>query len=134
LQRIGARAIYPLSLRVAREQIRPGLVLLGNVAHTLHPVAGQGMNLSLRDIDALVATLDDASYEEGALGSMSTLRRYLAAREADQSLMISVTDGLTKLFSSDAQAKVWLRKAGLLSIDLIPALKKTFGARAMGFE
>jgi 2-octaprenyl-6-methoxyphenol hydroxylase len=119
---------------VAREQIRPGLVLLGNVAHTLHPVAGQGMNLSLRDIDALVATLDEASYEEGALGSMSTLRRYLAAREADQSLMISVTDVLTKLFSSDAQAKVWLRKAGLLSIDLIPALKKTFGARAMGFE
>lgn len=134
LQRIGARAIYPLSLRVAQEQIRPGLVLLGNVAHTLHPVAGQGMNLSLRDIDALVEALDDASNGDGALGSMATLGRYLAAREADQSLMISVTDGLTKLFSSDAQAKVWLRKAGLLSIDLIPALKRSFGARAMGFE
>ena len=132
LKRIGSRALYPLSLRVAQEQIRPGLVLLGNVAHTLHPVAGQGMNLSLRDIEALVEALSDIQ-DEG-LGSMATLQRYLAAREADQSLMISVTDGLTKLFSSDAQTKVWLRKAGLLSIDLIPALKKTFGARAMGFE
>jgi 2-octaprenyl-6-methoxyphenol hydroxylase len=132
LKRIGSRALYPLSLRVAQEQIRPGLVLLGNVAHTLHPVAGQGMNLSLRDIEALVEALSDIQ-DEG-LGSMATLQRYLAAREADQSLMISVTDGLTKLFSSDAQTKVWLRKAGLLSIDLIPALKKTFGARAMGFD
>ena len=132
LKRIGSRALYPLSLRVAQEQIRPGLVLLGNVAHTLHPVAGQGMNLSLRDIEALVEALN--GIQDEGLGSMATLQRYLAAREADQSLMISVTDGLTKLFSSDAQAKVWLRKAGLLSIDLIPALKKTFGARAMGFE
>ena len=132
LKRIGSRALYPLSLRVAQEQVRPGLVLLGNVAHTLHPVAGQGMNLSLRDIEALVEALNGIQDED--LGSMATLQSYLAAREADQSLMISVTDGLTKLFSSDAQAKVWLRKAGLLSIELIPALKKTFGARAMGFE
>jgi 2-octaprenyl-6-methoxyphenol hydroxylase len=131
LGRIGARAIYPLSLQVAQEQVRPHLVLLGNVAHTLHPVAGQGMNLSLRDIEALVETLATPTLE---LGSMTMLTRYLQAREADQNLMIGVTDGLTKLFSSDAQAKVWLRKAGLLSLDLIPALKTRFGARAMGFE
>ena len=131
LGRIGARAIYPLSLQVAQEQVRPHLVLLGNVAHTLHPVAGQGMNLSLRDIEALVETLATPTLE---LGSMTMLTRYSQAREADQNLMIGVTDGLTKLFSSDAQAKVWLRKAGLLSLDLIPALKTRFGARAMGFE
>ena len=149
LQRLGERVIYPLSLRVAQEQVRPNVVLLGNVAHTLHPVAGQGMNLSLRDIDALVLTLGESERErtaaeeetetetkhpELALGSMCTLNKYLHKREDDQALMIGVTDGLTKLFSSDDKARVLLRKAGLLSIDLIPALKKTFGARAMGFD
>lgn len=150
LSRVGARAVYPLSLRVAQEQVRPGLVLLGNVAHTLHPVAGQGMNLSLRDIEALVAVLADAAAADrpgaqeaegpagastdSGIGSMQTLLRYTEAREEDQALMIGVTDGLTKLFSSDARSKVLLRKTGLLSLDLIPALKRSFGARAMGFD
>lgn len=139
LKRIGARAVYPLSLRVAQEQIRPNLLLLGNVAHAIHPVAGQGLNLSLRDIEALVDTLCDAMTNAGegknkVIGSMQTLSRYLQVREDDQSLTIGATDALTKLFSSNAQAKVWLRKAGLLSIDLIPALKRNFAARAMGFD
>lgn len=138
--RIGARAIYPLRLQLAQEQIRPHTVLLGNVAHTLHPVAGQGMNLSLRDIDALVTSLATAEApnrsdgSQNELGSMMQLQRYLNAREGDQDLMVAATDGLTKLFSSDAQAKVWLRKAGLVSLELLPSLKSRFGARAMGYD
>jgi 2-octaprenyl-6-methoxyphenol hydroxylase len=138
--RIGARAIYPLRLQLAQEQVRPHTVLLGNVAHTLHPVAGQGMNLSLRDIDALVAVLAESeagqasAIASSSLGSMAQLNRYLGAREDDQDLMVAATDGLTKLFSSDAQAKVWLRKAGLLSLELLPTLKTRFGTRAMGFD
>jgi 2-polyprenyl-6-methoxyphenol hydroxylase-like FAD-dependent oxidoreductase len=138
--RIGTRAIYPLRLQLAQEQVRPHTVLLGNVAHTLHPVAGQGMNLSLRDIDALVAMLAESeagqasAIASSSLGSMAQLNRYLSAREDDQDLMVAATDGLTKLFSSDAQAKVWLRKAGLLSLELLPTLKTRFGTRAMGFD
>ena len=136
--RIGARAIYPLRLQLAQEQIRPHTVLLGNVAHTLHPVAGQGMNLSLRDIDALVKELAAAVNSESVashdIGSMALLQRYVDERQGDQGLMVAATDGLTKLFSSDAQAKVWLRKAGLLSIELLPTLKTRFGTRAMGFD
>ena len=98
------------------------------------------MNLSLRDIDALVAMLAESeagqmsAIASSSLGSMAQLNRYLSAREDDQDLMVAATDGLTKLFSSDAQAKVWLRKAGLLSLELLPTLKTRFGTRAMGFD
>lgn len=132
IRHIGKRSCYPLSLSVATEQIRPGLVLLGNVAHTLHPVAGQGLNLALRDAESLVHNLLQARIAGEALGSMAVLQRYLQAQQGDQDMAISFTDFTTRFFSSNQTAKVLARKFGLLAIDLVPALRREFARQAMG--
>lgn len=134
IKHIGERFCYPLSLSVATEQIRPGLVLLGNVAHTLHPVAGQGLNLAMRDVQELVNILLLARTAAETLGSMPVLQRYLAAQQADQDRAINFTDLATRLFSSNNSAKVLSRKFGLLAIDLVPALRREFARQAMGLQ
>lgn len=132
IQHIGARYCYPLSLSTASEQIRPGLVLLGNVAHTLHPVAGQGLNLALRDSQALVDCLMDACSHNQHIGSMSVLQQYVNAQQVDQDRTLRFTDYTTRLFSSNNSAKVFVRKAGLLAIDLLPTMRQEFARQAMG--
>ena len=128
----GARATYPLSLTVAREQIRPGLVLLGNVAHSLHPVAGQGLNLALRDAQALAESLAHAQQRQVALGEMAVLQEYVKRQQRDQDATIDFSHYMTRLFSSNHLALVWARKFGLFSIDLIPVFKQGFARQAMG--
>ena len=108
------------------------MVLLGNVAHTLHPVAGQGLNLALRDIDALVSTLSSAVTQEEPLGDMATLQSYIEKQDFDQQKFIRFTDSLTKLFSNNKQSNVITRQLGLLSLELMPAARKTFAEQAMG--
>ncbi|PCH62958.1 MAG: 2-octaprenyl-6-methoxyphenyl hydroxylase [SAR86 cluster bacterium] len=152
ITRIGKCFSYPLSLSVAKEQIRPGLVLLGNVAHTLHPVAGQGLNLALRDVQCLVESLlkgiaeNDyyastrlaqqgefkCSGDETSLGSMGLLQQYQDRQQWDQDKTIGFSHYTTRLFSSNNTALVWARKFGLFSIDLIPSFKRSFARQAMG--
>ena len=129
---IGERFCYPLTLRVAKEQIRLGLVLLGNVAHTLHPVAGQGLNLALRDTVVLVKRLKRAAENSESPGSMAVLQDYLDRQDFDQQKTITFTNQLTRLFSTNNSTKVLARKFGLLSIDLMPSLKRGFAVQAMG--
>lgn len=130
--RVGSRAIYPLSLSTASEQVRPGLVLLGNVAHTLHPVAGQGLNLALRDAEALARVLSEALADGQPLGAMAVLQDYVKHQQRDQSATIHFSHYMTRLFSSTNPALVWARKFGLFSIDLVPPLKREFARQAMG--
>lgn len=129
---IGETFVYPLSLSIAKEQVRPGLALLGNVAHTLHPVAGQGLNLALRDARALVDVLISARERGLALGEMNVLLEYVAGQEADQAITTQFTHNITKLFSSNNEAKVWLRKFGLVAIELLPSVSRSLAERAMG--
>lgn len=132
IEKVGARVAYPLSLVVAHEQIRPGLVLLGNVAHTLHPVAGQGLNLALRDSEVLAELLAAAHADGLAPGAMTVLQRYVDAQRRDQDATIGFSHYMTRLFSSGNPALIWARKFGLFSIDLNPVMKKTFAKQAMG--
>lgn len=132
IHKVGSRVAYPLTLSVAREQVRPGLVLLGNVAHTLHPVAGQGLNLALRDAQELAVLLGETHALGLPLGSMSVLQRYVTLQQRDQDATINFSHYMTRLFSSTNPALVWARKFGLFSIDLVPAFKKTFARQAMG--
>lgn len=132
IQQIGERFCYPLSLSLAAEQVRPGLALLGNVAHTLHPVAGQGLNLALRDARTLADTILRARSAGEAPGDMVVLQRYLQRQQADQDKTIGFTDYTSRLFSSNNQAKVLARKFGILAIDLIPPLRREFARQAMG--
>ena len=129
---IGETFVYPLSLSIAKEQVRPGLALLGNVAHTLHPVAGQGFNLALRDAQALVDVLISAKEQGLGLGEMNVLLKYVARQEADQATTTQFTHNIIKLFSSNNEAKVWLRKFGLIAIELLPMLRRGLAERAMG--
>lgn len=131
---IGQRHCYPLGLSVAREQARPGLVLIGNVAHTLHPVAGQGFNLALRDVAVLVQVLARAVSGQRVPGELSVLQEYLEQQAFDQTRSIQFTDRMTRLFSSGDSARVWARKFGILSIDLLPSVRRQFARQAMGLQ
>lgn len=131
-EKVGSRSLYPLTLSVAREQVRPGLVLLGNVAHSLHPVAGQGLNLALRDAQVLAGLLAEALANGQQPGEMALLQAYVAQQARDQLATIGFSDYMTRLFSSSHPALVWARKFGLFSIDMIPPFKRGFARQAMG--
>lgn len=130
-KKIGKRYSYPLILTESQEQVRPHLVLLGNTAHGLHPVAGQGYNLSLRDTWALAQTLIKNSKP---LGDFVTLQSYLKSRTLDQKRVIEFSDQITRLFSN----KQAILKAGrffglgLASMNIIPPFKHWFTLQAMG--
>ncbi len=132
IQRIGECSCYPLSLQTAREQVRPGLVLLGNVAHTLHPVAGQGFNLALRDARELAAVLTGAVEAGKPVGGMETLQRFQFNQQKDQDRTVQFSHYLTRLFSTDRASLVWFRKFGLASIDIVPLVRHEFARGAMG--
>lgn len=134
IQRIGERHHYPLERIEAMEQIRSSLVLLGNAAHSLHPVAGQSFNLSLRDAASLAAVLFDAWQNGQPLGALATLQPYLAARRRDQQQIVALSHQLPQLFG---QAPFWLRAGrslGLLAFDLCPAAKNQFTRFTMGLH
>ena len=127
--KVGARHSYPLALLEAEEQVRSHLVVLGNAAHGLHPIAGQGYNLSLRDVMALSETL----LQDGArLGELAQLQGYLAGQRLDQVLTVGFSDKVTRLFSTGQQPLAQARNLGLLGLELWPAGKRWFARQAMG--
>ena len=134
IMQIGKRVAYPLSLTLAREQVRPGLVLLGNVAHTLHPVAGQGLNLALRDSAALVRQLVSAKEQQVAPGELKNLQAYLESQNQDQFESVMFTDQTVKLFSNNQWGQIAIRKLGLLGLELMPPMRSKFAQSAMGLK
>lgn len=128
-RQVGARHLYPLMLIEAEEQVRSGLVVLGNAAHSLHPIAGQGYNLSLRDTESLAATLLSHSAPPGDLG---VLQAYHRQQRPDQWLTVGFSDQLTQLFGDSARLSVAGRNLGLLALDLLPPAKGWFARQAMG--
>lgn len=128
-QQVGARHLYPLSLIEAQEQVRAGLVVLGNAAHSLHPIAGQGYNLSLRDTEALATALLSST---ARLGDLAVLQAYYRLQRSDQRLTLRFSDQLTQLFSDSARLSVTGRNLGLLGLDLFPTAKTWFARQAMG--
>ena len=120
---------YPLSLTEADEQIRPHLVVLGNAAHSLHPIAGQGFNLSLRDAQALG---DRLLQEQAEPGDFAVLQRYLDGQRLDQQMTVGFSDRVTHLFSNAQPLLATGRNIGLLGLDLLPPAKRWFARQAMG--
>lgn len=130
--RTGKRTAYPLTLIKAQEQIRSRIVLMGNAAHSMHPVAGQGFNLSLRDCLALASTLATALQQQEDIGSLVILQRYLQQQQRDQDQTINTSHLLTLLFSSAELPLAFARNSGLLGLNFLPGLKQWFGRHAMG--
>lgn len=129
LQQVGARHVYPLKLVEAQEQVRPHLAVLGNAAHSLHPIAGQGFNLSLRDANALAEAL---LASECLPGDFATLQAYRECQRLDQLLTVGFSDQVTRLFGSVQPLVGTGRNLGLLGLDLLPPAKRWFARQAMG--
>lgn len=129
---VGPRASFPLTMRHAQHYVQPGVALIGDAAHTIHPLAGQGLNLGLADA-ALLAQLmlSDYAYKHEQV-KYSTLRRYERARKADNATMLAAMDGFKQLFGNDIPLIKWLRQRGLNLTDRLPFIKELILQKAMG--
>ncbi len=132
LRQAGGRWSYPLGLMLAESCVAARLALVGDAAHVIHPIAGQGLNLGLRDVAALAETLVDARRLGLDLGSVQVLARYQTWRRVDGSLLAFATDGLNRLFSNDLGPLRLARDLGLAAVDRAPPLKRFFMRQAMG--
>ncbi|OLO08655.1 2-octaprenyl-6-methoxyphenyl hydroxylase [Salinicola sp. MH3R3-1] len=133
-RRVGQRHAYPLSLITARETIRPHLAILGNAAHSLHPVAGQGFNLALRGVMDLAAAIETARANGRTAGDARTLAAFEASRTADTHRIVRFSDGLIRLFGIDHAVLGYTRAAGLVGLNALGPLRRTLARRAMGIE
>jgi 2-octaprenyl-6-methoxyphenol hydroxylase len=129
---VGPRWWYPLSLVHADRYIDTRLVLVGDAAHGIHPIAGQGYNLGVRDIAALVEVLVDSKRLGLDIGAADTLERYAQWRRADNFAMVAATDLLNRLFSNDIRPLRLARDLGLAAVNRVPALRRFFVRHAMG--
>jgi len=129
---VGERVSYPLSLGLASEQVRRNVVLMGNSAHSLHPVAGQGFNLSLRDAATLAATVQHARVNSRPIGSLEVLEGYYQQQLGDQRNTLIFSDSLTKSFGHSSSLAALGRNSGLLALDLMPGLRQRFAKFGMG--
>jgi len=132
--RAGARHHYPLKLVQADEQVRRGLVVLGNAAHALHPIAGQGYNLALRGVVGLVEMIAAQCEQGGELGDLTALQSYEEKRRKDQFRTIEFSDRTMKLFTSHNSLLRLGRMAGLQFMDICPSAKTLFARAAMGLD
>ena len=133
--RVGARQLYPLSLTRADEHIADRLAIVGNAAQTLHPIAGQGFNLGLRDAASLAEVLADGrapQRDDFDPGDGLWLERYREWREADRTNIVRFTDGLVRLFGQPFGPLKVLRDVGMLAFDLLPAAKGALSQLSLG--
>ena len=129
---IGPRRAYPLGLFVARSFIAPRIALVGDAAHVIHPIAGQGLNMGLRDVAALAESVIDAARIGIDIGALSVLERYQRWRRFDTMAMGVATDSLNRLFSNHSDVLRLLRDTGLGMVDRMPNLKAFFIREAAG--
>ncbi|WP_245612824.1 2-octaprenyl-6-methoxyphenyl hydroxylase [Rheinheimera texasensis] len=128
---VGNRVVYPLKLKTAAKAADHRLVLCGNSLHNLHPIAGQGFNLALRDLDALLQLLALHCADAGAYG---LTRQYQQLRSADMAQVVGFTDSLVRLFSNDSKLLALGRSIGLSVLNQCDMLKQPFAALTMGLS
>lgn len=129
---VGPRWAYQLALMLAEKYIGPRLALVGEAAHAIHPIAGQGLNLGIRDVAALAELLIDARRLGLDIGDEPILRRYQQWRRFDTLALAAVTDGLNRLFSHALQPVQLTRDLGLATMQRLPPLKRLLMRDAMG--
>jgi 2-octaprenylphenol hydroxylase len=132
ITQVGPRAMYPLRFLMTEEYVKEGVALVGDAAHTMHPLAGQGVNLGLLDAAALAEVLHDASKARRSPGSLQTLRRYERWRRSENLSMLLMVDQIQRLFGNDQPSLRWLRTTGMDIVGRIPLLKDEIIEHAMG--
>jgi 2-octaprenyl-6-methoxyphenol hydroxylase len=128
----GPRQSWPLETHLARRYVGPRFALVGDAAHGVHPLAGQGLNLAFRDVAALVEVVSDAVRLGFDPGDAQALERYERWRRFDSVSSAAAFDGLNRLFASDLTLLRAAREAGLGVVDRVPALKRFFVSEAAG--
>ncbi len=130
----GGRFTYPLNLTVANQFVAPRLALVGDAAHGMHPIAGQGLNAGLRDVGALVQVLDHARRRGEDISAIDVLERYQEWRRFDTHTLVAATDITNKLFSNDNPLLRLGRDIGMGLVNASPALRRTFMREAAGLS
>lgn len=128
----GRRWAYPLELALAYAYVAPRLAVMGDAAHAMHPIAGQGFNVGLRDVAALAEVLAEAARRGEDIGAVTVLERYQRWRRFDGLALGAFTDTMNRLFSTDATPLRLMRDIGLGMVDAAPALKRRIMAAAAG--
>jgi 2-octaprenyl-3-methyl-6-methoxy-1,4-benzoquinol hydroxylase/2-octaprenylphenol hydroxylase len=126
------RASFPLRMKLAERYLAPRFVLIGDAAHAVHPLAGQGVNLGLRDVGELRSVLVEARDAKRDFAAESVLRRYERRRRSDNTLSAHAFDAIQRVFGSDAMPLAALRGAGLAVVNKIAPLKQAFARHAAG--
>lgn len=132
--RVGSRSSYPLKQVRALKDTAPRTVVLGNAAHTIHPIGAQGFNLGLRDIAVLAELLAEARLAGRDPGDPGLLEAYSGWREPDQASTVQWSDTLARLYANPGSAARLVRSAGLIAHRLMPSLRRRTAARAMGYR
>lgn len=130
----GVRFSYPLNLTLANAFVKPRLALVGDAAHGVHPIAGQGLNLGLRDVGALAEVLVDAARRGEDIGAINVLERYQTWRRWDTATLAAATDGFNKLFSNDNPILRGVRDLGMGVVNSMPNLRRRFIREAAGLN
>lgn len=134
IESVATRALFPLRLFETLHYVKPRLALVGDAAHTIHPLAGQGVNLGLADVASLVSVIVDALNDKKDIGELKVLRRYERWRRADNRSMLVAMDGLKRLFGSELSMVKDLRSLGLNLTNKITPLKNFIMHQAMGIS
>lgn len=133
ITQVGKRDVYPLVLLQASQQTYHRMALIGNASHTIHPIAGQGFNLGLRDVQLMADLLKKCLQINGDIGSFSLLNDYAQQRQFDQKQVIELTDSLVTLFANDLPPLIAGRNIGLKVMNYVSPLKKTLVNKLMGY-
>jgi len=131
--RVGQRHSYPLQLQVSSQRVSHRLALVGNAAQTLHPIAGQGFNLGLRDVMSLAETVAGAFRSGQDVGSYATLQQYQQRRQPDASATIGITDSLVRVFANRYTPLVVGRNLGLMAMDSLALVRNLLAERTLGW-
>ena len=139
LKKVGARHIYPLFLQSAAQMVQGRVAIIGNAAHSVHPVAGQGFNLALRDIALLSELVVDAKMvgtgkTAGDIGGQALLQQYARLREQDIKQVYRFTDTLVRTFSNAITPLAHLRSLSLFLVDILPDIKHQLANQSMGLN
>ena len=134
IESVATRAVFPLRLFETLNYVKPHLALVGDAAHTIHPLAGQGVNLGLADVQSLIEVIVDAINDKKDIGDLKVLRRYERWRRADNRSMLVAMDALKRLFGSELAAVKSLRSFGLDIANKITPLKNVIMQQAMGLN
>lgn len=132
MQKTSERACFPIKGQHAKSYIKPHLALIGDAAHTIHPLAGQGVNLGFADAQCLAETILSAHVANKPIGSFKTLRRYERARRGDNLLMLEAMGVFKQLFSNNTPGLRELRNSGLKLTDRAVSIKQFFMSKALG--